>query len=123
MPRLAPDRPAPACFSFPVQLGGAVIGPLPARFSRRTLFVNDSVLRAFPVAAIPLLSTVGLLEMWQLHVFAAVFGLLKIVPVASTGRIAGAGLKKLGPMTEAGRRVAAAHSARCCLRWSGAGKA
>lgn len=72
------------CFTLPVLLGGAVVGPLLDRFSRRKLFVYDSVFRAFAVAAIPLLSAFGLLAMWQLYAFATVYGLLKIVPLAGT---------------------------------------
>ena len=57
------DRPAPAglgllgvCLTLPVILGGAVIGPLLDRFSRRKLFIYDSVFRGIAVALIPLLA-------------------------------------------------------------------
>src|SRR5688572_27704129 len=52
------------CFTLPVLLGGAIIGPLLDRFSRRKLLIYDSVFRAFAVAAIPLLSALGVMQMW-----------------------------------------------------------
>ncbi len=70
------------CFTLPVLLGGAVIGPLLDRFSRRRLLIWDSVFRGLVVAAIPGLSALGLLGMWQLYAFATVYGLLKIIPLA-----------------------------------------
>jgi MFS family permease len=72
------------CYTVPVLLGGAVVGPLLDRFSRRNLLVYDSVVRGFVVAAIPLLAALGLLAVWQLYVVAAVYGLLKIIPLAGT---------------------------------------
>jgi MFS family permease len=72
------------CFTVPVLVGGAVIGPLLDRFSRRKLLVWDSVFRGMVVAAIPLFNAVGLLSMWQLYAFATVYGLLKIIPLAGT---------------------------------------
>jgi len=70
------------CFTLPVLLGGPVIGPLLDRFSRRRLLVWDSVFRGGVVAAIPLFSALHMLAMWQLYVFATVYGLLKIIPLA-----------------------------------------
>ena len=72
------------CLTLPVLVGGAVIGPLLDRFSRRKLFVYDSIVRGFVVAGIPLLAAVGAFEVWQLYVVAAVYGLLKIIPLAGT---------------------------------------
>lgn len=72
------------CLTLPVLVGGAVIGPLLDRFSRRKLFIYDSVLRGFVVAGIPLLAALGLFAVWQLYVVAAVYGLLKIIPLAGT---------------------------------------
>jgi MFS family permease len=75
------------CFTLPVLLGGAVIGPLLDRFSRRRLLVSDSVVRGVVVAAIPLCSALHVLAMWQLYAFATVYGLLKIIPLAGTPAI------------------------------------
>lgn len=72
------------CLTLPVLVGGAVIGPLLDRFSRRKLFIYDSVLRGFVVACIPLLAALGAFQMWHLYVVAAVYGLLKIIPLAGT---------------------------------------
>jgi MFS family permease len=67
-----------------VLLGGPVLGPLLDRFSRRRLLVWDSVFRGAVVAAIPLFNALHMLAMWQLYVFATVYGLLKIIPLAGT---------------------------------------
>ncbi len=75
------------CFTLPVLLGGAVIGPLLDRFSRRRLLVWDSVFRGIVVAAIPLFNALHMLAMWQLYVFATIYGLLKIIPLAGTPAI------------------------------------
>ncbi|MFL6140040.1 MAG: MFS transporter [Frankiaceae bacterium] len=72
------------CYTLPVLLGGAVVGPLLDRFSRRALLVNDSLFRAVVVASIPLLDLLGVFAVWQLYVVAAVYGLLKIIPLAGT---------------------------------------
>jgi len=72
------------CLTLPVLLGGAVIGPLLDRFSRRKLLIYDSIVRGFVVAGIPLLAAVGAFAVWQLYVVAAVYGLLKIIPLAGT---------------------------------------
>ena len=72
------------CLTLPVLLGGAIIGPLLDRFSRRKLLIYDSVLRAVIIAGVPLLAAIGAFAMWQLYVVAAVYGLLKIIPLAGT---------------------------------------
>jgi predicted MFS family arabinose efflux permease len=71
-------------YTLPVLLGGAVVGPLLDRFSRRALLIGDAVVRGLVVAAIPLLAVLGLLQPWQIYVVAAVYGLLKIIPLAGT---------------------------------------
>lgn len=75
------------CYTVPVLLGGAVVGPLLDRFSRRNLLVWDSVVRGLVVAGIPLLAAVGAFEIWQLYLVAVVYGLLKIIPLAGTPAI------------------------------------
>jgi MFS family permease len=72
------------CYTLPVLLGGAVVGPLLDRFSRRVLLVYDSIARGLVVAGIPLLAALGAFQIWQLYVVAAVYGLLKIIPLAGT---------------------------------------
>jgi biotin carboxylase len=61
--------------------GGALIGPLLDRFSRRILLLTDSVLRAVVVASVPVVALVGEVQLWHLYVVAATYGLLKIVPL------------------------------------------
>jgi MFS family permease len=84
------------CLTLPVIAGGAVIGPLLDRFSRRKLFIYDSVFRAAVVALIPLLSALDALQMWHLYGVALVYGLLKIIPLAGTPAV----LPELVPATE-----------------------
>ncbi|MBV9821739.1 MAG: MFS transporter [Actinobacteria bacterium] len=72
------------CLTLPVIVGGAVIGPLLDRFSRRRLFIYDSVFRGIVVALIPLAHALGWLAMWQLYAVALIYGLLKIIPLAGT---------------------------------------
>jgi len=72
------------CLTLPVLVGGAVIGPLLDRFSRRKLMIYDSIVRGFVVAGIPLLAAIGAFQIWHLYVVAAVYGLLKIIPLAGT---------------------------------------
>jgi MFS family permease len=71
------------CYTLPVILGGSVVGPLLDRFSRRNILVVDSVFRAGVVATVPLLYALGALAQWQIYVVAAVFGLLKIIPLGA----------------------------------------
>ncbi|WP_344362328.1 MFS transporter [Streptomyces gobitricini] len=72
------------CLTLPVIAGGAVVGPLLDRFSRRKLFIYDSVFRGVVVALIPLLAFMDSLHVWHLYVVALVYGLLKIIPLAGT---------------------------------------
>ncbi|MDQ1742274.1 MAG: hypothetical protein QOE23_613 [Pseudonocardiales bacterium] len=72
------------CLTLPVIAGGAVIGPLLDRFSRRKLFIYDSVFRGVVVAMIPLAAVLDRLAMWQLYAVALVYGLLKVIPLAGT---------------------------------------
>lgn len=84
------------CLTLPVIAGGAVIGPLLDRFSRRKLFIYDSVFRAAVVGLVPLLAALDLLQMWHLYGVALVYGLLKIIPLAGTPAV----LPELVPETE-----------------------
>ena len=69
------------CYTLPVIAGGALVGPLLDRFSRRHLLVADSVLRGAIVALVPVLALTGQLRLWHLFVVAGSYGLLKIVPL------------------------------------------
>ncbi|WBC16738.1 MFS transporter [Micromonospora sp. WMMA1998] len=69
------------CYTLPVILGGALVGPLLDRFSRRTLLVADAFARAAIIGAVPLLDATGALHLWYLYVVAGAYGLLKIVPL------------------------------------------
>lgn len=69
------------CYTLPVIVGGALIGPLLDRFSRRALLVIDAVFRAAVVGTVPVLAATGSMHLWYLYVVAGVYGLLKIVPL------------------------------------------
>lgn len=71
-----------AAYTAPVLLGGPLVGAALDRFDRRRLMVADNALRGVLVALIPLLHAFGVLEVWELYVFAVVYGLLKMVPLA-----------------------------------------
>ncbi|TDP90538.1 MFS transporter [Labedaea rhizosphaerae] len=69
------------CYTLPVMIGGAVVGPMLDRFSRRTLLVTDNVVRGLTVAAVPVVAIVGDVPVGLLYVVAAVYGLFKIIPL------------------------------------------
>ncbi|MFE7836234.1 MFS transporter [Streptomyces sp. NPDC057474] len=70
------------CFTAPVVLGGLAVGPLLDRFDKRTVLIADSVLRALCVASVPLAAALGDVPTALPFVVAAVYGLLKMVPLA-----------------------------------------
>lgn len=70
------------CFTAPVVLGGLAVGPLLDRFDKRTVLIWDSVLRAVCVAAVPVAAAVREVPTPLPFVVAAVYGLLKMVPLA-----------------------------------------
>ncbi|MFD0382302.1 MFS transporter [Streptomyces stramineus] len=70
------------CFTAPVVLGGLAVGPLLDRFDKRAVLVADSVLRAVCVASVPLAAALGDVPTALPFVVAAVYGLLKMVPLA-----------------------------------------
>jgi len=75
------------CYTMPVILGGAIVGPLLDRFSRRAVLITDSVIRGVLVASVPLVALVGDVALWQLYVVAGSYGLLKIVPLGAVPTI------------------------------------
>jgi MFS family permease len=70
------------CFTAPVVVGGLVVGPLLDRFDKRTLLIADSVFRAACVASVPVTAAVGHVPTGLPFAVAAVYGLLKMVPLA-----------------------------------------
>ena len=70
------------CYTAPVFVGGLAAGPLLDRFDKRTVLAADSLIRGATVASVPLLSAAGRLPSWLPFVVAAVYGLLKMVPMA-----------------------------------------
>ncbi|WP_326603804.1 MFS transporter [Streptomyces sp. NBC_01799] len=71
------------CYTAPVIAGGFLVGPLLDRFDRRAVLVADCVLRGVAVASIPAVAAFGPVRLWQLYLVAAVYGLLKIVPLGA----------------------------------------
>jgi MFS family permease len=69
-------------YTAPVIVGGPLVGILLDRFDRRRLLVVDNLVRAAAMALVPLLHVAGALQLWHLFVAAAVYGLLKMFPLA-----------------------------------------
>jgi MFS family permease len=69
-------------YSAPVVLGGPLVGVLLDRLDRRRLLIADNIVRALGMAAVPLLYAAGRLRLWHLFVAAALYGLLKMFPLA-----------------------------------------
>jgi hypothetical protein len=70
------------CFTGPVLVGGLMAGWLLDRFDRRLVMIVDSVVRGAVVALVPLLHTLGLLEIWHIYTVAAIYGLLMMIALA-----------------------------------------
>ncbi|NKE61460.1 MFS transporter [Lentzea sp. PSKA42] len=70
------------CYTVPVVLGGLAVGPLLDRFDKRAVLIADSLVRAVAVATIPLTAAVGMMPDWLPFGVAAIYGLLKMVPLA-----------------------------------------
>ncbi|MFF0388257.1 MFS transporter [Kitasatospora sp. NPDC004615] len=75
------------CYTMPVIVGGAFVGPLLDRFSRKFVLIGDSVLRGVIVAGVPLIALFGDVPLWQLYAVAGTYGLLKIVPLGAVPTI------------------------------------
>jgi MFS family permease len=69
-------------YSAPVVLGGPVAGVLLDRLDRRRLLIADNLVRACAMGAVPTLYALGALRLWHLFAAAAVYGLLKMFPLA-----------------------------------------
>jgi MFS family permease len=70
------------CYTAPVLLGGLAVGPLLDRFDKRMVLITDCLVRAVAVASVPLADAVGSVPGWLLFVVAAIYGLLKMIPLA-----------------------------------------
>src|SRR5262245_55809916 len=70
------------CYTAPVVVGGVLVGPLLDRFDKRVVLVADCLLRAVAVASVPVTAVFGGTPGWLPFVVAAVYGALKMVPLA-----------------------------------------
>lgn len=71
------------CYTAPVLVGGLAAGPVLDRFDKRTVLIADSVLRGLAVASIPVAAAAGAVPEWLPFLVAAVYGLLKMIPMAA----------------------------------------
>ncbi|WP_327586741.1 MFS transporter [Nonomuraea sp. NBC_00507] len=71
------------CYTAPVLIGGLAAGFVLDRFDKRTVLIVDNVLRGAAVASIPIAAAVGGVPEWLPFLVAAVYGLLKMVPMAA----------------------------------------
>jgi MFS family permease len=69
-------------YTAPILLGGLVAGPLLDRFSPRRVMIVDNLIRGVSFAALPLLQALGLLQIWHVYLFAAIYGSLMMVSLA-----------------------------------------
>jgi MFS family permease len=70
------------CYTAPVVVGGLAVGPLLDRFDKRAVLAADSLFRAVVVASVPICAAAGGVPDWLPFGVAAVYGLLKMVPLA-----------------------------------------
>lgn len=70
------------CYTASVVLGGLAVGPLLDHFDKRAVLIADCVFRAVAVASVPLTSAAGVMPDWLPFAVAAVYGSLKMVPLA-----------------------------------------
>jgi len=70
------------CYTGPVIVGGLLAGSLLDRFDRRKVILVDNVVRGVGVAFIPVLYTLGRLELWHIYAVAALYGLLMMISLA-----------------------------------------
>lgn len=74
-------------YTAPTVVGGLLAGALLDRFNRKRLMIADNLGRAAAIAAVPLLSYVGMLQTWHLYVAASVFGSLMMLSLAGAPAI------------------------------------
>lgn len=70
------------CYTGPVVLGGLLVGSLLDRFDKRAVLIADCLFRALAVATVPLTAMAASTPDWLPFAVAAVYGLLKMVPLA-----------------------------------------
>ncbi len=73
-----------ATYTAPVAVGGLIAGSVLDRFDRRAVLLADNLIRGAAFAIVPLLYHAGALALWHLYAVAALFALLKMLPL--TGR-------------------------------------
>jgi len=66
----------------PVVAGGLIAGWLLDRFDRRAIMALDSAIKAGIVASLPVMATLGMLQLWYVYLVAAALGFLMMVPLA-----------------------------------------
>ena len=69
------------CYFAPILVGGPLAGWIVDRFSRRWILVVDCVLRGLVMLSVPLYAFFSEVPLTYLYAVAAVYGLLKIVPI------------------------------------------
>ncbi len=69
-------------YTAPVAVGGLVAGSVLDRFDRRAVLLADNLIRGAAFAIVPLLYHAGALALWHLYLVAALFSLLKMLPLA-----------------------------------------
>ncbi len=71
-----------ATYTAPVAVGGLVAGSVLDRFDRRAVLLADNLIRGAAFGIVPLLYHAGALALWHLYLVAALFALLKMLPLA-----------------------------------------
>jgi MFS family permease len=71
-----------ALYTAPVAAGGLLAGWALDRYDRRRLLMGDSLVRAAVFATVPVAAVLGKLDVTQLYLVAAVYGLFKMISLA-----------------------------------------
>ncbi|HET9905911.1 MAG TPA: MFS transporter, partial [Anaerolineales bacterium] len=69
-------------YTAPILLGGFFAGPLLDRFGARRVMIVDNLIRGIIFALIPIFDVLGILEIWHIYVFAAIYGALMMISLA-----------------------------------------
>jgi MFS family permease len=85
-----------ATYTAPVAVGGLVAGSVLDRFDRRVVLIADNLIRGAAFGIVPLLYHARALALWQLYLVAALFALLKMLPLAGVPAM----IPQLVPPTE-----------------------
>jgi MFS family permease len=76
-----------AAYTAPVVLGGGLAGLALDRFDRRTVLIVDNALRGIVMGTIPVLSRLGVLQLWHYYAVASTYGLMKMFSLAGVPAI------------------------------------